>query len=66
MVEHEGSVVCRGKRGFYLRMVGNYRRGVGRPGNTSVRDLLADSRFIGAVLEFLTNTGGQGEGGCFV
>ena len=41
----------RGRKGFGYRV----RRGPG-PGNTTVRDLLSDDRYIGLVLDFLKTT----------
>ena len=50
VVEYEGGAICKGRRGFFLGMMGRHERGIRRPGNTSVRDLTCDKRFIGVVL----------------
>lgn len=47
----------KGREGFLLEGMQDQSSGARRPGNTSIRDLLADRRFIGPVLNFLRNTG---------
>ena len=60
VVRIRGGTLCKGRRGFFLGWVGEQERAIRRPGNTSVRDLMYDRRFIGAVLDFLRDGSGQG------
>ena len=48
-----GGGVYKGRKGFCIGM----NKGVAGPGNTSVKKLLSDGRFVEAVLKFLGNTG---------
>ena len=48
-----GGRVYKGRKGFYFGM----DRKVVRPGNTSVKKLLLEERFVEAVLDFLECTG---------
>ena len=43
----------KGRKEFCLGM----SKGVSRPGNTSVKKLLSDDRFVEAILEFLRDRG---------
>ena len=56
------------RKGFFLGKVQRESRRVRRPGNTSVRDLMADRRFAGSILDFLSSNGvGKvKEGVCFL
>ena len=55
----------KGRKGFMLGGTQENSGGVIRPGNTSVRDLLADRRFTGFATDFPSNTGvGRVEAGC--
>ena len=47
-----GVAVFKGRKGFCLGM----GRAMSRPGNTSVKKLLSDERFVEAVLGFLRST----------
>ena len=49
--------IYKGRKGFMLGGTQENSGGVIRPGNTSVRDLLADRRFTGFVTDFPSNTG---------
>ena len=46
------STVCKGKRAFFFGWFGEHERAVSRPVNTSIRELMYDRRFTGAVLDF--------------
>ena len=46
----------KGRKGFFIGWTKEYEYIVRRPGNTSIRDLMSDRRFIGPVLDFLRAT----------
>ena len=58
--------VYKGRKGFFLGMQSSDGLGMRRPGNTSIRELLADRRFVVPVLRFrVTGVGKVKEGVVF-